>query len=436
MSGRFNKTMRNQGVALILALFAVIILTALVVTFAAVARTDVLLAGNRAAMLQAFYGAQSSLNYCRSVLAAHNPTVDTLATETDWVQGEDGKTGAVEWQYPVSTPAVALDIPGFTVTAVIEDESARLNINTLNTAAAAEDTSKAMLMALPGMTDEAADSILDWRDANEQARPVGAESEYYLGLASPYEAANAPFQTLEEVRLVRGVDSALFDGDGTDALPGLKNLVTIRSGERNVDGAGRRRTEIASSTWQQVAAAIPNLTASERTYLQRRWQQQGAPRTLRALLSLTGVSFRKLAQALDRFYAAGPNSSASLVQGTVNLNTASAPVLQAIGLSADEAQAVINQRATAPLTKDQLANLVSREHLIAVADSIATKSAIFRVRAFAQAEDRPIRVGVIALVDCSGQSPTVILWRQDDDPSDVPSTAAPALGAQEQANGS
>jgi len=417
----------HDGMALILALFAIIILTALVVTFASVARTDVLLAGNRTAMLQAFYGAQSSLNYCRSVLAAHNPTVETLATETDWVQVEDGKTGAVEWQYPVSTPAVALDIPGFTVTAVIEDESARLNINTLNTASAAEDTSKAMLMALPGMTEEAADSILDWRDANDNSRPLGAESDYYLTLPSPYEAANGPFETIDELRLVRGVDAVMFEGDGTAANPGLRNLVTVRSGESNLG-----RTDISTATAAQVAARIGGLTPQQITAA--RWARAGRHSLGDVVsMSIPGVSWQRLARALDRFYAAGPNSTASFAKGTVNLNTAGESVLEVIGLPADEAQAVINQRATAPLTKGQLVNLVSREHLIAVADSIATKSAIFRVRAFAQADDRPIRVGVVALVDCSGPSPRVILWRQDFDPSAAPSASPPvqSSGSQE-----
>jgi len=430
MSGRVKGNVGHDGMALILALFAIIILTALVVTFASVARTDVLLAGNRTAMLQAFYGAQSSLNYCRSVLAAHNPTVETLATETDWVQVEDGKTGAVEWQYPVSTPAVALDIPGFTVTAVIEDESARLNINTLNTASAAEDTSKAMLMALPGMTEEAADSILDWRDANDNSRPLGAESDYYLTLPSPYEAANGPFQTIDELRLVRGVDAALFEGDGTDALPGLRNLVTVRSGESN-----RGRTDISTATAAQVAARIGGLTPQQITAA--RWARAGRHSLGDVVsMSIPGVSWQRLARALDRFYAAGPNSTASFAKGTVNLNTAGESVLEAIGLPAAVAQALIEQHAAAPLAaKGELAGIqgIRQQDMIAVADLIATKSSIYRVRASAQAEERPLRAGVFALLDRSGPSPRVILWRQDFDPSAAPSTSPPvqSSGSQE-----
>jgi type II secretory pathway component PulK len=405
MSGRVKGNVGHDGMALILALFAIIILTALVVTFASVARTDVLLAGNRTATLQASYAAQSSLNYCRTVLAADDPAVDSAAE--DWAQVQDNPPG--------------LDIPGFTVSAVIEDESACLNVNT---------ATKGMLMALPGMTEEAADSILDWRDANDNSRPLGAESDYYLTLPSPYEAANGPFQTIDELRLVRGVDAALFEGDGTDALPGLRNLVTVRSGESN-----RGRTDISTATAAQVAARIGGLTPQQITAA--RWARAGRHSLGDVVsMSIPGVSWQRLARALDRFYAAGPNSTASFAEGTVNLNTAGESVLEAIGLPAAVAQALIEQHAAAPLAaKGELAGIqgIRQQDMIAVADLIATKSSIYRVRASAQAEERPLRAGVFALLDRSGPSPRVILWRQDFDPSAAPSTSPPvqSSGSQE-----
>jgi type II secretory pathway component PulK len=394
----------NRGAALILALFAVMVITALAVTFASVTRTDVLLAGNRAAMLQAFYAAQSGVNYCRTVLIADDPTVDSAAE--DWAQ--------------VQNNPPSLDIPGFTVGAVIEDESARLNVNT---------ATKDMLLALPGMTEEAADSILDWRDADDEPRPLGAESDYYLSLPSPYQAANGPFETIDELRLVRGVDTALFEGDGTDVSPGLCNLVTVRSGERNVDQEGRPRLNINTATPAQLAARLGDLlTRPELAAVERR-RQQGPLGSLGEVMSITDISWRKLAQALDRLSV----SDRDFAQGTVNLNTAGESVLEALGLPATVAQAVVDARAEQPLaTKGALADVegVTREIMAAVADRVATKSSIFGVRAFAEAEQRPIRAGVFAVLDRSGQTPKVILQREDFGPP------AQSNVAQEQVNGS
>jgi DNA uptake protein ComE-like DNA-binding protein len=296
------------------------------------------------------------------------------------------------------------------VSAVIEDESARLNLNT-----ATSD----MLVALPGMTEEIADAILDWRDDDDEPGPLGAESDYYLSLPSPYEAANGPFETVDELRLVKGVDAVLFDGDGTAANPGLRNLVTVRSGERNVDREGRPRLNINTADPGQLAVRLGDILTDDELAAVERRRRRGPLTSLAAALTIAGVPWPTMAQVLDRFYAAGPNSTASFAEGTVNLNTASEQVLEAIGLPADVAQAVVDRRETQPFeTKGELADVagVTQEVMLAVADSIATKSSVFRVAASAQAEARPLRTGVSALLDRSGQAPRLIVWREDSSP--------------------
>jgi DNA uptake protein ComE-like DNA-binding protein len=114
----------------------------------------------------------------------------------------------------------------------LQNESARLNINTLtileqNSAAlipaiaiagdAADDVETdniavSLLMALPGMTEDVADAILDWIDEDEESRLYGAESDYYNTLTTPYSASNGPLQSVEELLLVRGVTPTLLFG--------------------------------------------------------------------------------------------------------------------------------------------------------------------------------------------------------------------------------
>lgn len=69
-----------------------------------------------------------------------------------------------------------------------------------------------LLMSLPGMTIEIADSILDWLDEDEEPRPYGAELEYYSVLPTPYEPKNGPIDSVEELLLVRGVTPDLLFG--------------------------------------------------------------------------------------------------------------------------------------------------------------------------------------------------------------------------------
>ncbi|PHS14007.1 MAG: general secretion pathway protein GspK [Blastopirellula sp.] len=96
----------------------------------------------------------------------------------------------------------------------LEDESARVNLNALlmleKTAAG---SGKSLLMALPGMTDEIADAILDFMDEDDEVRDFGAEfDDYYSTLDTPYAPKNAPLETVEELLLVAGVTPELLFG--------------------------------------------------------------------------------------------------------------------------------------------------------------------------------------------------------------------------------
>jgi len=71
---------------------------------------------------------------------------------------------------------------------------------------------QSLLMALPGMTIDVTDSILDWLDEDEEARAYGAELEVYSTLPTPYSPKNGPIDSVEELLLVRGVTPQLLFG--------------------------------------------------------------------------------------------------------------------------------------------------------------------------------------------------------------------------------
>jgi type II secretory pathway component PulK len=95
----------------------------------------------------------------------------------------------------------------------LENESARLNLNTLLLLDNfEEDGARKMLMNLPGMTEAIADAILDWIDPDNDPRTLGAEQEYYSALDPPYMPRNGQLQSIEELLLVRDVTPALLFG--------------------------------------------------------------------------------------------------------------------------------------------------------------------------------------------------------------------------------
>jgi hypothetical protein len=151
----------------------------------------------------------------------------------------------------------------------LTNESAKLNLAVLLAWEEAETGSgKKALLALPGMSETAADSILDWIDGDATARQSGSELSYYQGQGVPYGPRNAPSMSLEELLLVRDVSrlqvfghdedmnflpdaastsdaSTLFSqpNSTSDGLP-WRHLLTIYSAERNVSPEGEPRINL------------------------------------------------------------------------------------------------------------------------------------------------------------------------------------------------
>ena len=118
----------------------------------------------------------------------------------------------------------------------ISDEQARINVNN-----ATHDQLDKLLQCL-GVDkierDQIVDSILDWIDTNDDHRLNGAESDdYYLKLPIPYRARNGNIESINELRQIKGVTSAIFEG--VDGRPGLRDaLAAGNTGRLNVNTAG------------------------------------------------------------------------------------------------------------------------------------------------------------------------------------------------------
>ncbi|HXT57103.1 MAG TPA: hypothetical protein VN699_00645 [Pirellulales bacterium] len=99
----------------------------------------------------------------------------------------------------------------------LEDESSRLNLNTLLLLDQQSSGAGAQaLLMLPGMTPDVADAILDWIDPDETARQNGAERDVYSGQSPSYAPKNGPLESVEELLLVRGVTPLLLFGMDAD----------------------------------------------------------------------------------------------------------------------------------------------------------------------------------------------------------------------------
>jgi len=183
------------------------------------------------------------------------------------------------WRGRVSVISPAVDDMGLRqgIRFGLEDESTKLNLNTLLLADEyAENGARQILLALPGMTEEIADAILDWIDPDNEPREYGAEADYYAMLDPPYLPKNGPLESIEELLLVRGVTPALLfgadanrngmvdpDEPPADAIEGVDNTdgvmdsgwsayLTLYSMELNVRPDGRPKVYLNQDNMEQL----------------------------------------------------------------------------------------------------------------------------------------------------------------------------------------
>ena len=142
------------------------------------------------------------------------------------------------------------------------DEKGKININT---------ASIDLLMGLPGITEQTAFSIIDWRDPDDITGSGGAEAEYYQTLDYPYKCKNKPFDLVSELLLVKGINEEIVYGkdDGTSSLPddnmgdklqlGIKDLVTVYGdGSINLNTAPFEVISAIPGVTQEIARSIIN----------------------------------------------------------------------------------------------------------------------------------------------------------------------------------
>ena len=339
---------RQDGSVLIIVLWIALGLVAMTLYFGNSMSSELRASENRVAMLAADQAAEGAARYVAQILT------------------EQATNGIVPYKDDYVSEAVAIGDSHFwligrndgqgtpnQVAFGLVDESSKLNINNTN-------VTLEMLELLPRMTPGLAAAIIDWRDADENVTSGGAEAETYALLRPAYYCKNAPFDSVDEVRLLNGATmdillgedlnrNGVLDPNETDdnrngsADPGILDYITVASRESNLDSAGTNRVNINASRDEFIALLTDILGSGVATRVQQ------------AALNRPNVQFSSL---LD-FYLNSTLSeeefmkieteitteNGAMLPGKVNVNTASVAVLTCIpGIGEDKAQELVSYR--------------------------------------------------------------------------------------------
>jgi type II secretory pathway component PulK len=415
----FAKWSRCTGTILIVTMWVVLVLAALVLVFSDSMRIAATVTANNVASIEAECIASAAVEYVKANLMTSKEDAEATSLETK-TPYDAMKVGKGYFWVLRSNLENDRDYE-FGLT----DEAGKINLNT---------ASEEMLMKLPGMTEELAASIIDWRDTDSDITTSGAEDDYYLLLPDPYNCKNAPLETVEEILLIKGGTEDLLYGedtnlnghldenenDGDESEPpdncngvldrGFYDYVTVYSAESNLDSQGNARINVNDSASQTDLQTLLTDTfdADRATTIIANVGTSSA--SLLAFFYNSGLTVTDFDKIADRL----TTSSDANVPGLVNVNTASKPVLMCLpGLEEADVDALISYRQ-------------SRDDLVSVAwvSEVLDQTKATGIGSYITVHSYQCTADIVAIsgngraykrykavIDVSGSEPTVISWK-------------------------
>jgi general secretion pathway protein K len=174
----------DRGVALLLVLWALVLLGTLALGFSWSMRTEAMAARNGIDETRAYFQARTGVNRA-VVLLASLPADNVLAAT---ITGEDGDAS-----YEVR----------------VESESGKVDVNLVGEEVLHETLKKG------GLPEEEAegvrDAILDWRDDDDVPRPRGAERAEYGRMSESITPRNGRIRGIGELMYVKGVTKEFYE---------------------------------------------------------------------------------------------------------------------------------------------------------------------------------------------------------------------------------
>ncbi len=182
---------RQRGIALVIVLWVVALLTVMALGLTTAQRTESALTQNQ--LDDARFRALADAAVQLVVLDLLSVPVDMLAEEQVLIP--DGQPRPLRFD-------------GETLRIALFNEASRIDLNT------ATRDQLAALLQIAGADEieqaQIADAILDWRDEDDLSLLNGAEDPDYEKAGRPYGAADGPFHSVEELQQVLGMTPALY----------------------------------------------------------------------------------------------------------------------------------------------------------------------------------------------------------------------------------
>jgi general secretion pathway protein K len=192
----------QQGIALVVVLWLLVLMTVIAASHARIIRTETRLAFNQVENGKARGLAEAGV---------HHAILELLVRDTEQRWPVNGSINRIRYEDGIANIAIR-DVRGLVD---INSASATL-LDTVLAGMGMEETRRKALV----------DATLDWRDRDSLKHVNGAEDDDYRNAGSKWAARDGAFSSVEEFRYVMGVTNPLFER--------LAPYLTVHSGQANI----------------------------------------------------------------------------------------------------------------------------------------------------------------------------------------------------------
>lgn len=432
--------MRERGSILVGLLWCLALLSVIVIGVLHTARMDLLVQKNYGDRIQAHFLALAGIEKARALLYrdAHDRSRSRKNHTGDLYDDEQDFRDIAFGRGTFSIIRRGRPDEGGGVIYGVSDEESRLNVNTATT----DELAK-----LEYMTPDVATAIVNWRGGD--GTTSAAEAQYYAGLQPPYQPRLAPFQTVRELLMVRGVtpdlllgrdvhqNGLLAMGEKDFAFPGSMDsedlgwagILTVDSTVQNLNAAGEDRVNIQTADENSLTAIQGITQPIARAIVSYRGQHRF--QSIADLLDVTppqnqsgGGSDQSGSQVVneDLFMDIADDVTTDNNQnqaGAINVNTAGLDVLVCLpDVSRELAQAIISQRQSS----GYFANIgellkvpgMTRDLFKEITPLVTARSETFRILSEGKINSTGARQRIQAIIHVGLNDQKILSWREDD----------------------
>ena len=193
-------------------MISIFVLSMLAGGFAYSMKVETKLARNANSEAELEWLGRSGVEYARWVLANSllDPTQNYDSLDQPWATGSG-------WLGPTNNPIAEVQkdvhLGNGTFTWTITDLERKFNINSPEPVLQQVLPQALTLMGVDaGEATPIVNSILDWIDPDDQTHVEGAENDYYQNLRPPYTAKNGPIDDISELLLIKGITPEIYYG--------------------------------------------------------------------------------------------------------------------------------------------------------------------------------------------------------------------------------